>query len=339
MTDRDRATKPRRMLGRKDVQLRSAIAGLIVGLMLTATAVAEDNYPSRPITLVHGFAAGGNADVIARIVADGLSQRLGKPVIVESRAGAGGTIASDHVAKATPDGYTLIMLTGGHSTAGALYRTLPFKPVDDFQMVSTVIFFPLVIAVKSDHRFRTLADLIAEAKQKPEAITYSSVGIGTTQHLAGELLSSMAGIRMVHVPYRGGGGPINDLLGGQIDVVIDTLTVTAPQLASGSIRGLAVTSAQPWFSLPDLPPVAATVPGYEVRSWLGLATTRGVPAPVVARLNREVRAVLDSPEIQQRLKAMGNEPRSSSPDEMRDMVATEIARWKGVITAAKIPQP
>jgi len=321
------------------VRFRSAILGIVAGFVLASAAPAQDGYPTRPVTLVHGFAAGGNADVIARIVAEGLAQRLGKPVIVESRPGAGGTIASDHVAKATPDATTLIMLTGGHSTAGALYRSLPFKPVDDFQMISTVIFFPLVIAVKADHRFRSLADLIAEAKHKPETITYSSVGIGTTQHLAGELLSSMAGIRMVHVPYRGGGGPINDLLGGQIDVVIDTLTVTAPQLAAGSIRGLAVTSATPWFSQPDLPPVAATVPSYEVTSWLGLATTKGVPEPIVARLNREVRAVLDTPQVRERLRAMGNEVRGSSPEDMRDMVASEITRWKGVIATAKIPQP
>jgi tripartite-type tricarboxylate transporter receptor subunit TctC len=309
-----------------------------LSLMSGPAARAEDDYPNRPITLVHGFAAGGNADVIARIIADGLSQRLGKPVIVEPRSGAGGTIASDRVAKSAPDGYTLIMLTGGHSTSGALYKSLPFDPVDDFQMVSTVIFFPLVIAVRADHPFKSLADLIVAAKAKPDSLTYSSVGVGTTQHLAGELLASMAGIKMVHVPYRGGGGPINDLLGGQIDVLIDTLTVTAPQLAAGTIRGLAVTSPAPWFSLPTIPPIAATVPGYDVRSWLGVAASKNVPQPIVDRLNRELRAVLDTPSIKDKLAAMGNEVRGGSPDEMRTMVATEIERWKGVIHDAKIPQ-
>ena len=157
---------------------------------------ADDDYPSRPITLTHGFGAGGNADAIARIVADGLSRRLGKPVIVEPRPGAGGNIASDRAAKAQPDGYTLIMLTGAHAVSAALYKSLPFDPVDDFQMVSTVVFFPLVVAVKTGHRFQTLADLIKEAKAKPETLTYSSVGVGSTQHLAGELLSSMAGIKI-----------------------------------------------------------------------------------------------------------------------------------------------
>ena len=227
------------------------------------------------------LAPAATRDTIARIVADGLSRRLGKPVIVEGRPGAGGNIASDRVAKAPPDGYTLIMLTGAHAVSGAMYKTLPFDPVDDFQMISTTVFFPLVVAVKAGSRFQTLADVIAEAKARPDTLTYSSVGVGSTQHLAGELLSSMAGIKMIHVPYKGGGGPINDLLGGQIDILIDTLTISAPQLAAGTIRGLGVTSAKPWFSTPDVPPVAATVAGYEVRSWLGIATSKGVPAPVV----------------------------------------------------------
>ena len=318
----------------------AAVAALLGALLfaLPFAARADDDYPSRPITLTHGFGAGGNADAIARIVADGLSRRLGKPVIVEARPGAGGNIASDRTAKAAPDGYTLIMLTGGHAVSAAMYKTLPFDPLDDFQMISTTVYFPFVVAVKTGSRFKTLADVIAEAKAKPETLTFSSVGVGSTQHLVGELLSSMAGIKMIHVPYKGGGGPINDLLGGQIDLLIDTLTITAPQLAAGTIHGLGVTSAKPWFSIPDVPPVAATVPGYEVRSWLGIATTKGVPAPVVEKLNREIRAVLELPEVKGKLEAMGNEVRGTSPEEMRTMIASEIGRWKQVIGAAKIPQ-
>jgi tripartite-type tricarboxylate transporter receptor subunit TctC len=319
------------------LRMMAAAATLLCALG-SLNARADEDYPSRPITLMHGFGAGGNADAIARIVADGLSRRLGKAVIVEARPGAGGNIASDRVAKASPDGYTLIMLTGAHAVSAALYKALPFDPVDDFQMISTVVFFPLVVAVKAGHRFQTLADLIAEAKAKPDTLTYSSVGVGTTQHLAGELLSSMAGIKMIHVPYKGGGGPINDLLGGQIDILIDTLTISAPQLAAGTIRGLGVTSQKPWFSIPDVPPIAATVPGYEVRSWLGIASSRNVPQPVVERLNRELRAVLEMPEIRGRLEAMGNEVRGGSPDDMRKMITSEISRWKQVIGDAKIPR-
>jgi tripartite-type tricarboxylate transporter receptor subunit TctC len=315
----------------------AAVAMLLCALG-SFDARADEDYPSRPITLMHGFGAGGNADAIARIVADGLSRRLAKAVIVEARPGAGGNIASDRVAKAPPDGYTLIMLTGGHAVSAALYKALPFDPVDDFQMISTVVFFPFVVAVKANHRFQTLADLIAEAKAKPDTLTYSSVGVGTTQHLVGELLSSVAGIKMIHVPYKGGGGPINDLLGGQIDILIDTLTITAPQLVAGTIRGLGVTSQKPWFSIPDVPPIGATVPGYEVRSWLGIATSRSVPPPVVERLNRELRVVLEMPEIKGKLEAMGNQVRGGSPDEMRNMLASEISRWKQVTGDAGIPK-
>jgi tripartite-type tricarboxylate transporter receptor subunit TctC len=314
----------------------ATVAALLCALV--NFAYADDDYPSRSITLTHGFGAGGNADAIARIVADGLARRLGKPVIVEAHPGAGGNIASDRAAKASPDGYTLIMLTGGHAVSAAMYKTLSFDPVEDFQMISTVVFFPFVVAVKTSHRFQTLADLIAEAKAKPDTLTFSSVGVGSTQHLAGELLSSMAGIKMIHVPYKGGGGPINDLLGGQIDILIDTLTISAPQLSAGTIRGLGVTSEKPWFSIPDVPPIDTIVRGYEVRSWLGIATGKNVPQPVVDKLNRELRAVLDMPDIKGKLEAMGNEVRSGSPDDMRNMIASEISRWKRVIDTAGIPR-
>jgi tripartite-type tricarboxylate transporter receptor subunit TctC len=179
-------------------------------------------------------------------------------------------------------------------------------------------YFPFVLAVKADSRFHTLADLIAEARAKPDTLTFSSVGVGSTQHLVGELLSSMAGIKMIHVPYKGGGAPINDLLGGQIDLLSDTLTITAPQLAAGTIRGLGVTSRESWPSIANVPPIAATVPGYEVKSWLGIAAPKNVPQPIVGQLNREVRG--------------------SSPDEMRSMIASKITRWKQVIKDANIPQ-
>jgi tripartite-type tricarboxylate transporter receptor subunit TctC len=316
----------------------AAAAAWLLWALAGQTARANDAYPSRPITLVHGFGAGGNADAIARIVGEGLSRRLGKPVVIEARTGAGGTIASDHVAKAAPDGYTLIMLTGGHATSAALYKSLPFDPVGDFQMISTVVYFPFVLAVKANSRFQTLADLIAEAKAKPDTLTFRSVGVGSTQHLVGELLSSMAGIKMIHVPYKGGGAPINDLLGGQIDLLSDSLTITAPQLAAGTIRGLGVTSREAWPSIPDVPPIANTVPGYEVKSWLGMATAKNVPQAIVERLNREVRAVLEMPDIKGKLETMGNEVRGSTPDEMRSMIAGEIIRWKQVIKDAGIPQ-
>lgn len=314
----------------------SALAAFVAVLAAPAGAVTQEKYPSRPITLSHGFGAGGNSDTIARIVAPVLAERLGQQVIVEPRVGAGGNLATDRVAKAAPDGYNLIVLTGGHAVSGALYKALPFHPVDDLQMLSTLIYFPFVISVQKDHRFQSLADLVAEARAKPRTITYSSVGVGSTQHLAGELLASLAGIELVHVPYRGGQAPVTDLLGGRIDVMIDTLTVTRPQLNAGTIRGLAVTSPAPWPSLPGIPSAADTIKGYDVRSWMGIATTKGVPEPLVKTLNAEILYALQQPQVRDKFEAIGNEVRGSTPDEMRTWVAGEIAKWRKVIDDAKV---
>jgi tripartite-type tricarboxylate transporter receptor subunit TctC len=303
-----------------------------------ASAMAQETYPSRPVTLIQGFAAGGNADVIARIVAEPLGNRLGKPVVVEPKPGAGGNIASGQVAKSAPDGHTLILLTGGHAVSAALYKSLPFDPVDDFQMLSTVGFLPFVIAVKADSPIKSLTGLIAEAKANPGKLTYSSVGVGSTQHLVGELLSAMAGIEMIHVPYRGGGAPMNDLLGGQIDVLVDTITVAGPQIASGRVRGLGVTSPSAWWSHPGIPPIASAVPGYDVRTWLGLATTKGVRADIVQRLHSEIAAVLELEGTRAGLQRIGMDVRSSTPDGMRRLVAREIEKWKNVIQHSGIPQ-
>lgn len=315
---------------------RLALAAIIAVLTVPGTAIAQDAYPSRPIMLSHGFGAGGNADTIARIIAPTLAERLGQQVIVEPRVGAGGNLATERVAKATPDGYTLLIITGGHAVSGALYKALPFHPVDDLQMLSTLIYFPFVISVRSDHRFKSLADLVTEARAKPKTITYSSVGVGSTQHLAGELLASLAGVELVHVPYRGGQAPVTDLLGGRIDIMIDTLTVTRPQLESGKVRGLAVTSPETWPSLPGIPPAGDTIKGYDVRSWMGIATTRGVPEPIVKRLNSEILYALQQPSVRGSFETIGNEVRGSTPDEMRKWVAGEVAKWQKVIDDAKV---
>ena len=317
--------------------MRLAAFAVLLGAVAAATAaIAQDTYPSRPITLSHGFGAGGNSDTVARIIAPALAERLGQQVVVEPRVGAGGNLATDRVVKAEPDGYNLIVLTGGHAVSGALYKTLPFDPVDDLQMLSTLIYFPFVISVRQDHRFRTLADLVAEARAKPGTVTFSSVGVGSTQHLAGELLASLAGIELVHVPYRGGQAPVTDLLGGRIDVMIDTLTVTRPQLNAGTIRGIAVTSQSQWPGLPGIPAAADTVKGYDVRSWMGVATTKGVPERQVKRLNADILYALQQPQVRDKFEAIGNEVRGSTPEEMREWVAGEVAKWRKVIDAAKV---
>jgi tripartite-type tricarboxylate transporter receptor subunit TctC len=306
-------------------------------LLGTLPALAQ-TYPVHPITLIHGFGAGGNADTIARLLAGPLTESLGQPVIVEPRIGAAGIIAADRTAKAKPDGYTLVILPGGHAVSAALYRSLPFDPINDFQMISLITSFPMVISVRKDHPFRNISDLLAQARAKPGSVTYSSVGIGSTQHLTGELLGSIAGVQLTHIPYKGGSAPLTDLLGGQIEAMIDTLTVTTPQIDAGTIRALAITSRAEWPLLPGIPPVAATVTDFEVRSWLSIATTKGVPRPIVDRLNQEVRRALATSTVKARLEGMGNQVTPSSPDEMQAFLVAEAARWTKVIRDAKVEQ-
>src|SRR6195952_6183993 len=242
------------MLG---VRLRSLGSRLI---WLAAFALAAgggggtaspQSYPKRMIPIIPGFAPGGAADTLSRIMAEGLSKQLGQNVIVEAKPGAGGNIGSEAVAKADPDGYTLGLVTGGHAISGALYSDLRFQPVDSFQMISTVVYYALVVAVRSDFSAKTLGELIAIAKAKPGVLSFGSVGFGSTHHLAGELLKTSAGIDMVHVPYRGDSQAITALLGGDVPVIIGTSVLVAPQIQSGAVRGLAVTSPTRSALLPE----------------------------------------------------------------------------------------
>jgi tripartite-type tricarboxylate transporter receptor subunit TctC len=320
--------------------LACVAAGLAACLCLCGGALAqgEDKYPSKPVRLVQGFGAGGNADTVARVIAEPLSQILGQPVVVEARTGAGGNIASDAVAKSSADGYTLILLTGGHAVSAGLYKSLPFNPVEDFAMISTITFFPFVVSVRPDHPAKSLQDIIQLAKAQPGKLNYSSVGIGSTQHLAGELLSAMAGIKMQHVPYRGGAAPMEGLLRGDVDLLIDTVTFTTSQLQAGRVRPLAVTSANPWPSLADVPTVAQTVPGFDVQSWTGLAAPKNTPRPVLQKLNLALNDAIAKGAVRRRLEGLGNRVSGSTPNEMRALVAAQAEKWRGVIRDAGIPQ-
>ena len=316
---------------------RRMIGAATAGVALPMHFARAQEYPSRNITLTHGFGAGGNADVIARMVGQKLQESLKQPVVVDIKAGAGGLIASNYVAKATADGYSLVMLTGAHTVSAALRKSLPYDPVKDFAFISTVTAFPFVIAVRQDHPAKTLADLLAMAKQSPGKITYTSVGVGSTQHMTGEMLASTAGVQMLHVPYKGGGAPVQAVIGGDVDILADTLTVAMPHIQSGRLRALGVTSAATWPSVPGVPPVSATLPGFEVRSWLGLAAPAGTPAAIVQKLNAEVRAALQKSDIQKAFAAAGSAVAPCSPEEMRNMVQGEIARWRSVVARANLP--
>jgi tripartite-type tricarboxylate transporter receptor subunit TctC len=294
-------------------------------------------WPARPITLVIGVAAGGPTDAVARVLASGLAKRLGQQVVVDSRPGASGTIAAGQVARAAPDGYTLYAIPGGHATTAAMYRKLPYRTIDDFAMISMTIEFAFLIVTHSDHPIRTMADLIGTARSRTSPLLYGTPGIGSTHHLAIELLAGMANTKFQQVPYRGGAPAITDLLGKRLDFVIDPPAALLEFVRTGRLRALAVTSPTRLPDLPDVPTIAeAAVPGYAVTSWQGLAAPAGLPAMMVRRLNAEVTGVLAEPIAIAQLQALGTLPRPSTPDELRDRVAADVRKWTELVATAKI---
>lgn len=296
-------------------------------------------FPDRPITILQGFAAGGNADTIARTVGNEIAKTLGQPIVVEAKAGAGGTIAAGTVARARPDGHTLLLATGGHTAAGALYKTLPYKTVDDFAMVSTITFFPFLLVTLADAKPATLTELLAKAKAEPGKVAYGTAGIGSTHHLAVELLSSISKAPLLHVPYRGDSASLTALLSGDIPFIIAPPTAVMPNIKAGKLRAIATTGAQRWPGLPSVPTVAEQgVAGYDVSSWAGLMAPAGTPRPIVDRLHDEVQKALQLPVVRSRLEEMGGEARGSTPEEMRAMVAAQTQKWIQVVAEAKIPQ-
>ena len=320
---------------------RAAVfASLFASLAVAGAAFAQgtnpSTYPTRPIRMWQGFAAGGNGDIIARLVAAKISEGLGQNVVVEGRTGAGGNLASELVANSLPDGYTLILLTGGHAVSAAMYKKLPFEPVAGFSFVSLVNVFPFVIGTSGEGAVKSVREMVEAARREPGRLSFSSVGVGSTQHLAGELFASMAKVQLVHVPYRGGGAPVQDVMTGRVDFLFDTLTPTLPQIRAGKLRAIAVTSRTRLASLPDVPAVGETVPGYEVMSWTGVAAPAKTPPEIVRRLSQEVAKAVAAPDVQKRLTELGAEPRSSTPDEMRVHVESEIAKWRRVVDEAKI---
>lgn len=316
------------------------VASIFAVSLIAVPGAMAQTYPNRVIRIVHGFASGGAADTLSRVVADGLSKQLNETVIVDAKPGAGGNIASDAVAKAAPDGYTLGLVTGGHAISAALYKNLPYQPVDSFEMISTVVYYALVIAARSDYKAKTLGELIALAKAKPGSLSFGSVGFGSTHHLAGELLKAAAGIDLLHVPYRGDSQAITALLAGDVPVIVGTSVLVAPQIESGAVRGLAVTSSTRSALMPNVPSAEeAGLKGFDVRTWAGLLAPKGTPPAVIAQLNAAVQKSLADPAIKARLEAaIGGEVRGSTPAEMRELVASEIARWTAVIDTAKIPK-
>ncbi len=320
------------------VTRRRALIAAVTAAALAPFPLRAQEYPTKVIRIVNGFAAGGSSDIVARLIAQKLSESLKQQVIVETRTGAGGMIANEYVAKAAPDGYTLIVITGGYPAQSAMLKKLPYDPVRDFAMISPLTFYPFVVSVTPASPFKSIEELIAYAKANPGKLNYATAGIGTLHHLSTELFNVMAGIEMTHVPFKGGTTAVTELMASRVDVMFETMTLTVTQVQAGKLRPLAVTSAARVAALPGVPALAEVLPGYEVSSFLGLATTAGTPPAIVDRLNREVRLALDQPDIRKRLQDLGGEARASSPEEMRQYIEREIGKWKRVVDARKIEQ-
>jgi tripartite-type tricarboxylate transporter receptor subunit TctC len=319
------------------LQRRHFIAA--AGALTAASARAQAPYPAGPVRVLQGFAPGGNADVIARLVGSELGRSLGQVFNIDAQPGAGGTLAAGTVARARPDGQTLLLATGGHAVAAALYNSLPYQSVNSFECICTITFFPFLVVAQADGKFKTLRDMLAAARQGRDAVAYGTAGVGSTHHLVGELLSSMASVQMLHVPYRGDAASLTSLLAGDVPAIIAPPTAVLSHIKSGKLRALATTGARRWPGLPDVPTVAEQgVAGYAVSSWAGLMAPAGTPRAVVDKLNAETLKALQLPAVKARLEEMGGEARGSTPEEMRAMLASEVDRWTRLVAEANIPR-
>lgn len=299
-------------------------------------ADAVRDYPLRPVRLISPFAAGGNTDMLGRVLAPRLTERLGQTFIVENRPGAGSAIGTAHVARATPDGHTLLVASGAFTSVAAVSKTLPYDPVRDFDWVTLVITYPFAVIVKADSPLRTVGDLVAAAKKHPGKLNYGSVGTGSVFHLAAELFNVMAGVETTHIPYKGGSEPMTELIGGRIDVIFNTLTGVYPYIQSGQVRAIAVASAARSPQLANVPTVAETLPGYDVTSFAGIAAPRGTPRRVVMRLNRALHETMAEQEVRRRLVDSGGDMRPGTPEDMGRHVVAEIEKWKRIVATRRI---
>jgi tripartite-type tricarboxylate transporter receptor subunit TctC len=293
-------------------------------------------YPSRPIRIVVGFAAGGNFDIVARLIGQWLSEQLHQPVIVENRPGASSNLATEAVIRAPADGYTLLLGGAVNAVNATLYEKLGFNFISDLAPVAGIVRFPNVMTVNASFPARTVGEFIASAKANPGKINHGSSGNGTTQHLAGTLFKLMTGVDFIHVPYRGGSQALTDLLGGQVQVCFEALPASIQHIRSGALRALAVTTAARSESLPDVPTVGEFVPGYEASGWTGLCAPRNTPVEIVDKLNSVILAGLAEPKLKTRLADLGATPLGGPPSEFGKLTADETEKWARVIRAANI---
>jgi tripartite-type tricarboxylate transporter receptor subunit TctC len=321
-----------KLLRRKFLHLAAGAAALPV---LARNAQAQ-TYPNRPVRIIVGFAPGSASDILTRLIGQSLSERLGQPFVIENRGGAGGTLGTEMVVRAPPDGYTLVYCSSADSINTTIYDKLNFVFLRDIAPVASFARGPLVLVVHPSFPAKTLPEFITYAKANPGKVNFASAGIGTVVHMAGELFKSMASVNLVHIPYRGLGPAVTDLLGGQVQSIFSTTPPSIEHVRTGKLRALAVTSATRFEALPDLPTIGDFLPGYEATLLSGFGAPRNVPAEVVDRLNKEINAIVADPGIKARLADLGNEPVSMTSADFGKVLADETAKWAKVIRAANI---
>ena len=314
--------------------LTSAAAALATAALPRLASAQE--YPSRPVRIIAGFAAGGGVDVTARLIGQWLAERLGQSFVIENRTGAGGNVGTEAVLNAAADGYTLLLATVPNAVNASLYEKLNFNFIRDAAPVAGIIRVPMVMLLNPSVPAMTVAEFVTYAKANPEKVNMASAGNGSAPHMAGELFKMMAGLNLVHVPYRGQGPALTDLLGGQVQVLFAATPGTTDYIATGKLRALAVTSASRAEVLPQLPTISDFVPGYEASQWYGIAAPKNTPAEIVGKLNREINAAIADPAMKARFAAIGGEPLPGSPAEFGRLIAEETEKWSKVVRAAGI---
>jgi tripartite-type tricarboxylate transporter receptor subunit TctC len=314
------------------------ISTLLV-LRISGVQAAEpvEAYPSKPIHLVVGFSPGGAADTVGRALAEGLSTRLGQPVIVDNKAGANGNIAAEMVARSAPDGYTIYFPSIGHAVNASLYKNLPYDPIKDFTAIGSVFSAPNMMVVPVTSPYKSVVEVINAAKAHPGKLTFASSGSGTSVHLSAVLFEKMAKIEMIHVPYKGTGSAMPDLISGQVDMSFPNLPSAMPQVKAGYLRALGVTTAKRSAAAPSVPTIAESgLPGYDMATWYGLVAPANLPLAIRNRLNKELQSVLADPKFKDKLIAQGADPTPGTPEQFSQFISTEIEKWRKLIAQSKI---
>ncbi|MET0962746.1 MAG: tripartite tricarboxylate transporter substrate binding protein [Noviherbaspirillum sp.] len=310
------------------LNLKTAHLAFATALLFTASLGSAQNYPDRPVRVVVPFPAASATDVLARTIGQKLSEKWRQPVVIDNRPGAGGNLGTEIAAKAPADGYTILMGTVANAISTTLYPRLSYNFVKDFEPVTLVATTPLVLVANPRFPGNTVKDVISYAKTKPGELNFSSGGTGTSNHLAGEMLKSMTGINMVHVPYKGTPAAYNDLLAGQVSLMFDNIVAVMPHIKSGSLKPIAVTSANRVPSLPEVPTVSESgVPGFDAVSWIGALVPAGTPRDIISKINTDMVAVLNMPDVKEKLAASGAELRPSTPEQLAEHIRKEIDKW------------